>query len=154
MAEYIRKEDALDAVKHAWAKGIEPSQYIESIEPADVAPVRHARWRHYEGMYACEACDAQLDDESPFCPICGAKMDGERREDTVNTVIPAIVDVADMEIAEGFMYTIEPADVAPVKHTYWMPHRCSACGYPVSRRKCNNNFCPNCGAKLDKRREE
>ena len=37
--EYIRKEDAVDAVKHAWAKGIEPSQYIESIEPADVVPV-------------------------------------------------------------------------------------------------------------------
>ena len=36
--EYIRREDAVDAVKHAWAKGIEPSQYIESIEPADVVP--------------------------------------------------------------------------------------------------------------------
>ena len=47
MAEYIRKEDALDAVKHAWAKGIEPSQYIESLEPVDVVPVVHARWEKY-----------------------------------------------------------------------------------------------------------
>ena len=38
MDEYIRKRDAVDAVKHAWAKGVEPSQYIESLEPADVVP--------------------------------------------------------------------------------------------------------------------
>ena len=38
MSDYIRRKDAVDAVKHAWAKGIEPSQYIESIEPADVVP--------------------------------------------------------------------------------------------------------------------
>lgn len=38
MDEFISKQDAVDAVKHAWAKGVEPSQYIESLEPADVVP--------------------------------------------------------------------------------------------------------------------
>lgn len=34
--DYIRKDDAISAARHAWAKGLEPSQYIELITPADV----------------------------------------------------------------------------------------------------------------------
>lgn len=41
MAEYIKREDAIQAAKHAWAKGLEPSQYIERIPTANVAEVRH-----------------------------------------------------------------------------------------------------------------
>ena len=40
MDEYIKREAAIEAVKHAWAKGLEPSQYIEIISAADVAPVQ------------------------------------------------------------------------------------------------------------------
>jgi len=87
--EYIRREDAVDAVKHAWAKGIEPSQYIESIEPADVAPVVHGEYiGEYDGyadgnpvcdMWYCSVCGCCFEDwdEKPtynFCPNCGAKM--------------------------------------------------------------------------------
>ena len=39
MAEYIDKEAAIKAAKHAWAKGLEPSQYIEIIQTVDVVPV-------------------------------------------------------------------------------------------------------------------
>lgn len=39
MAEYIRRDAAIEAAKHAWAKGLEPSQYIEALPAADVAPV-------------------------------------------------------------------------------------------------------------------
>ena len=56
--------------------------------------------------------------------------------------------------------SLEPADVAPVVHAYWIPQKenhefkevwmkCSACGYPVSRWTGNTKFCPNCGAKMD-----
>lgn len=78
--EYVRKQDALVALMdndldHIQApNGKETVQILSDIPAADVAPVVHARWRHYEGMYACEACGAQIDDESPFCPMCGAKM--------------------------------------------------------------------------------
>lgn len=44
MAEYIGRDAAIKAAKHAWAKGLEPSQYIEILPVADVAPVRHAEW--------------------------------------------------------------------------------------------------------------
>lgn len=39
MAEYIERSAAIEAAKHAWAKGLEPLQYIEALPAADVAPV-------------------------------------------------------------------------------------------------------------------
>ena len=86
MAEYIEREAAIEAVKYAWAKGLEPSQYIEIIPAADVAPVRHGRWID-KGEYAvCTECGGrsgiQHDGVEPiplmtqFCPNCGARMDG------------------------------------------------------------------------------
>ena len=38
MAEYIEREAAIEAAKHAWAKGLEPSQYIEIIPAAEPQP--------------------------------------------------------------------------------------------------------------------
>lgn len=39
--EYIDREKVILAVRHAWAKGLEPTQYIEQIPAADVTPVVH-----------------------------------------------------------------------------------------------------------------
>ena len=50
-----------------------------------------------------------------------------RREDAVNTVIPAMVDGADAEIVEGLIYMIEPADVVQVV-------RCKDCKFYTSMR--------------------
>ena len=87
--EYIERQEAIEAAKHAWAKGLEPSQYIEVIPPADVAPVRHGRWIEYtkviipepynkwEQAWKCSECG--FDDGFVgynFCPNCGARMDG------------------------------------------------------------------------------
>ena len=81
MDEYIKREAAIEAVKHAWAKGLEPSQYIENIPAANVAPVRHGRWEvGYVHDRVCSCCrhpDNDFDDYAhKFCPHCGAKMDG------------------------------------------------------------------------------
>ena len=80
--DYIRREDVVDAVKHAWAKGIEPSQYIESLEPADVVPV-----------VRCKDCENWQTDWNPsipdrhYCAVMDSMMKadafcsyGERRE--------------------------------------------------------------------------
>ena len=80
--EYIRRADAVDAVKHAWAKGIEPSQYIESLEPADVVPVVYAHWKdNKNGTVSCSRCSTWFQKEREpylrFCGYCGAKMDIE-----------------------------------------------------------------------------
>ena len=83
MAEYIKRSAAIEAAKHAWAKGLEPSQYIEVLPAADVAPVVHARWiaRSDKGIismthpYMCSRCWRVEMDKEPYCN-CGAKMDG------------------------------------------------------------------------------
>ena len=80
MDEYIKREEAIEAVKHAWAKGLEPSQYLEIIPSADVAPVRHGRWkRTKDGAALCTACKRKMNPYQygyAFCSLCGAKMDG------------------------------------------------------------------------------
>ena len=90
MAEYIEREAAIEAVKHAWAKGLEPSQYIEIIPAADVAPVRHGRWIMgtgenglQTGHRKCSRCGEivkygySLYGVHNFCNYCGAKMNDE-----------------------------------------------------------------------------
>ena len=90
MAEYIERSAAIEAAKHAWAKGLEPSQYIEILPAADVAPVVHGRWAHLGGdEWCCSACGFVITTEGSwdkptknYCEDCGAKMDGGADNDT------------------------------------------------------------------------
>ena len=83
MDGYINRGEAIEAVKHAWAKGIEPSQYIEVIPAADVAPVVHGRWVPTKAPFMNECKDCSVcgyrtvwGHRYNYCPNCGAKMDG------------------------------------------------------------------------------
>ena len=84
MAEYIEREAAIKAAKHAWAKGLEPSQYIEALPAADVAPVVPGWWEHLGGdEWCCPVCGFVITTEGSwdkptkkYCEDCGAKMDG------------------------------------------------------------------------------
>ena len=90
MDEYIERSAAIEAAKHAWAKRLEPSQYIEALPAADVAPVVHARWIHrrYDDcseqfeLVKCSRCNHEAYAMAfyvrggNYCPNCGAKMDG------------------------------------------------------------------------------
>lgn len=82
MAEYIGRDAAIKAAKHAWAKGLEPSQYIEILPDADVAPVVHGAWQVTDRFKACSVCGYAFARLLPdkYCPHCGAKMDGERKD--------------------------------------------------------------------------
>ncbi len=63
------------------------------------------------------------------------------------------------------MMRVPAADVVPVQHGRWRGHdigngtlsidedTCSLCGsrfYQIAETGCDWNFCPNCGAKMDK----
>lgn len=91
MAEYIRKKDAVNTL---WKEPLytdplnvlaEARDRIESLEPADVAPVRHGKWTKlfYDG-FNCNKCGStfvimQGRENMHFCPNCGAKMDEKRK---------------------------------------------------------------------------
>lgn len=84
MAEYIKLSAAIEAAKHAWAKGLEPSQYIEALPAADVAPVVHGRWVFGgDGCVICSRCNEEEsnDNHRNYCPNCGAKMGGGATDD-------------------------------------------------------------------------
>ena len=88
MAEYIERSAAIEAAKHAWAKGLEPSQYIEALPAADVAQVVRGRWEHLGGdEWCCSACGFVITTEGSwdkptkkYCEDCGAMMDGGRKD--------------------------------------------------------------------------
>ena len=96
MAEYIERDallqDIEDSVRITSKTGmINPEtrgaykiiERIKSAAAADVVEVRHGRWKCNKPCPVCggdrfEGLDADIwaDWEPPYCPNCGAKMDG------------------------------------------------------------------------------
>lgn len=89
MAEYIERE----ALFRSIADDVAPFnvamvfRHIRNAPAADVAPVRHGRWEtHYRsGTTVSEGavsgcCDMWNGWKTPYCPNCGAKMDGKDGE--------------------------------------------------------------------------
>lgn len=104
--EYIEREALINTckkiIRERWNETTAPvswshayADFIDDINnqpTADVAPVRHGRWYSRGGRFRCSVCDnkAFLKDiggtggwsheyeqqKSPYCPNCGAKMDG------------------------------------------------------------------------------
>lgn len=79
--EYIDREEAILAVRHAWAKGLEPTQYIEQIPAADVAEVVRCEDCIRRGTedcamyYGCECGEQHTwETDNDFCSW------GERRD--------------------------------------------------------------------------
>ena len=87
--EYIEREAALEIINSLnIASALYAGRKIINLPPADVAPVRHARWVDNH----CTACGMMpmgdemwkhLDLEPPlferfmdYCPSCGCRMDG------------------------------------------------------------------------------
>ena len=101
MADYIRREDALFALRKAERGGSMTAltrlerayAEIREMPAADVAEVVHGQWQGEGDGYAdgalvydvwvCSNCGHYIDDgtDDPeclpnYCPVCGAKMDG------------------------------------------------------------------------------
>ena len=86
MDEYIKKSYAVDAVLDVYyntsdidLSGGKFEVAILKIPVADVAPVRHGKWLHRKnGVAYCSECEVDtVEDETNYCPNCGAKMDLE-----------------------------------------------------------------------------
>ena len=67
------------------------------------------------------------------------------------------VDVFDIEMMKKMVEKLPAADVAPVVHGHWIRQDESFTRFKCSNPECSaenfsgfENFCPNCGAKMDK----
>lgn len=86
MAEYIKRETAVKAVMAAkWVDGSDGAMAMEIVASpaaADVAPVVHGAWQLTDRFKACSVCGYAFARLLPdkYCPHCGAKMDGERKD--------------------------------------------------------------------------
>ena len=102
MTEYISRESVLDklAIIYDLARTDQKAPIscaisdIKSIPAADVQTVKHGRWLPSDSCITaaygtihcqiCSECGADLmednDYDYDFCPVCGARMDGETNE--------------------------------------------------------------------------
>lgn len=91
MSEYIGRESIRKSLMEVCSDENCPmfiaatiDQVIDYEPAADVAPVVHGEWITIDGISRCSECgyipayDSAIDDlfYSPYCPNCGAKMDG------------------------------------------------------------------------------
>ena len=90
MADYIERDAAIRAILDKEDREIKndyefclglivASNAVGDLPAADVAPVRHGRWKIYSAkdcLYSCSECHCLPRDKTPYCPSCGAKMDG------------------------------------------------------------------------------
>ena len=89
MDEYIKRESAIksllnDSPEQVGSSREDAADCIRYMDAADVAPVRHGRWKCNKPCPVCggdrfDGLDADIwaDWEPPYCPNCGAKMDLE-----------------------------------------------------------------------------
>lgn len=89
----VSREDAMQAVRHAWAKGLEPSQYIEimpSVTPK-AQETKRGEWVKVHGyctpggapVWRCPFCKSkesehvsgiEINHSWHYCPECGARL--------------------------------------------------------------------------------
>ena len=70
---------------------------VDKLKPVDAVEVVHGRWEYHDcvcsgdgliAVYACSECGRCINEDifdclnrTNYCPNCGAKMDGERRNE-------------------------------------------------------------------------
>ena len=90
--EYIGREEVV-----AFLENMAASRYLiqcfenkEKFPAADVEPVRHGEWRLETDteepnpmfkLVVCSNCNSKANHTYPYCPHCGAKMDGGNKRE-------------------------------------------------------------------------
>lgn len=80
MAEYITKEQIIDWYRPYGHMDthiqFETLVYdLRDMKSADVAPVRHGRWKRYgKNLGECSECGEIVSVKNNYCPACGCLM--------------------------------------------------------------------------------
>ena len=88
----MRLIDADALLKHKTDHDMINTHLIYNAPTVDAVPVRHGKWiidphsqygfpLHIYLKRKCSECSHSVDNPTPYCPWCGAKMDGERKEE-------------------------------------------------------------------------
>lgn len=83
----MQEDPLFDLVERYGVSGV-----IEAEPTVDAVPVRHGSWiidhhsqhgfpLHIYLKRICSECGHSVDYPTPYCPLCGAKMVAERREE-------------------------------------------------------------------------
>ena len=99
MTDYIEREAFIEDIKteitnlklNGWKGTPRPCDelygFIDRIKEqpaADVAPVVHGNWIKHDDFLGrtveCSECHSETMGDTPYCPACGAKMDGKGEE--------------------------------------------------------------------------
>lgn len=87
MTDYIKREDAIEQFNN-YVLEYRTTQIrgmLMDVPSADVAPVRHGRWKVIDAeeprRYGCSECKRLSWHLENYCGNCGAKMDKETRDD-------------------------------------------------------------------------
>lgn len=92
MNDYIKREDAERLLRYDFLSALTEDERVDElnrIPSADVVGARHGHWEKKDDPYGyfdkipvCSECGhtTELRKQYAYCPYCGAKMDGERKE--------------------------------------------------------------------------
>ena len=91
MSDLIKREDAIKAINlraripHDVASAMYASMAINAIYSVQSADRPHGEWVLNDQigtfkMWDCSRCGIHMETRWNYCPNCGAKMDGERKE--------------------------------------------------------------------------
>lgn len=73
-------EQKFSEIKHYLTKDLVMDAVYEINKAPTIDPVKHGHWKYPLGMawnYVCSECGANGGVKgTPFCPSCGARMDG------------------------------------------------------------------------------
>lgn len=75
----------LEIAPDHWIKGRTIKAILDEQPAADVVEVRHGEWLYVHTYLRgrCSICQSPMQyDNQPYCANCGARMDGERKEQT------------------------------------------------------------------------
>lgn len=95
MAEYIDREALLKHLQECRETSVGScptfaviaavQAYVGGMPAADVAPVVHGKWIEHDDFLGrtveCSECHSETMGDTPYCPACGAKMDGKGEGD-------------------------------------------------------------------------
>lgn len=98
--EYIERTGLLESLAlsdHPWSNFEDAYEIVQNVPAEDVAPVVHGEWKpvrgmappEYHGRHICSECGKMAKEWkmheilTDYCPNCGAKMDGEKKQNDV-----------------------------------------------------------------------